>query len=179
MIDDDARRVVQSELRAGERLLWASKPITFPINKVSLMLTISVFVWTLIAIGMMSAFFIVDRSKSIPFPFSFIPVLLVLVGVCLFLYCLKLIIAPSHQVYAITDQRGIIVSPFLGYRTASLDKTLLLNSERKGFRLNSTLQFGPKPSMMGLGMYQIHLNQFYNISDAQEVEALIHKTFAS
>ena len=177
MIDSDVKLAVQPELRAGEKLLWASKPQTFPINKVSFLLTVFVFFWTIMAMGMMGAFFIVDQSNSTYF--SFIPGLFVLVGICLFLYCLKLIIAPSYQVYAITDQRGIIISPFLGYRTASLDKALLLNSERSGFRQNSTLQFGPKPSMMGLGMYQIHLNQFYNIKNAHEVEALIHKTFAS
>ncbi len=179
MIDPDAKIAVQSELRAGETLLWASKPQIFPVNKVALMMTIWTFVWTLIVLGMLSVFFITTQDSSTPAPFLLIPTLMVFAGIGLFLLCLKSLIAPSHQVYAVTDQRGIIISPFLGYRTASLDRTSLLNSERTGFRLNSTLRFGPKPSMMGLGMYQIHLNQFYNIKNAHEVEALIHKTFAS
>ena len=96
------------------------------------------------------------------------------------LWGLKMLIGPSKEIYAITNQRGIIISPFFRYRVASLSPENLKNSERKGPPDLGTLTFTNKGNgfmAMWMNPYQTELNAFQKIQHPKEVENLIHKTF--
>lgn len=194
MINSDVRSNVDAELRSGEKLLWANKPHKFPFSFMALYITGFSFVWTAISIsfvgiGAITSIFgastsdtatEVAGSSAFGIAFSTISLLFVCIGIGMFLWGLKMLIGPSKEIYAITNQRGIIISPFFKYRVASLSPENLKNSERKGSPDLGTLTFTNKGSgMMGMWMnpYQTELNAFRKIKNPKKLEDLIHKTF--
>lgn len=180
MITDQALRdMFKPELRAGERLLWAGKPASFPLNPGAVFLAGFLTLWTAMAVFMSGMF--MSQQGDIPLPFSAVPFVFVCIGSLALLFSFKGLIAPSRQIYAITDQRGIIISPFLGRSIASLNADILLNSVRKGSGDKGTLFFGPQISMFNNQSFdalKVQLNAFHNIKNAAEIESLIHKTFS-
>ena len=192
MINRDVRKAVETELRAGETLLWADKPAKMPLSFMALYMSGFSLVWTTMAVsfvgvGAVTAFMGEGSSETADtaaFGIAFFAISLlfvfVVIGVCMFLWGLKLLIGPSKELYAITNQRGIVISPFLKYRVANLSPEILRNSERKGRPDLGTLTFmGKGNGFMGMWMnpYQTELNAFQKIQNPKQVEDLIYKTF--
>ena len=112
--------------------------------------------------------------------FSVVSLLFVCIGLGMVLWGLKMLIGPSKEIYALTDQRGFIISPFIKYRIASLSPEVLANSERKGRPERGTLSFKNSSNnwmAMMMNPYQTELSSFQNINHPKKVEDLIHKTF--
>lgn len=194
MINEDIRSIVESELRSDEKLLWADKPHKFPLSFMAVYLTGFSIVWTLMAIsfagvGVFASLFGATTSDSTAevagigafgAVFSIVSLLFVAIGIGMVLLGLKMLIGPSKEVYALTNQRGIIISPFFKYRIASLSRDVLENSERKGAPDLGTLTFTAKGGgIMGMWMnpYQTELNSFRKIQNPKQIEDLIHRTF--
>lgn len=186
IIDKELRDKIQPELMAGEKLLWAGKPAKFPLSFMALYLTAFSVFWTfmvtgIFGVGISSEFGSSNSSMgSLNIGFLLFASLFICAGIGMFLVGLKTLISPSREIYAITNQRGIIISPFFRYRMASLSEDCLKNSERKGRPELGTLLFSGKSSgLMGMMMnpYQTELNAFRKITDPKKVEDLIYKTF--
>lgn len=195
MINSDVRNIVETELRAGENLLWADKPYKFPLSFTAIYIFGFSVVWTTIAVSFVGVGAItsllggaggetaIESAGAAAFgvTFSIISLIFVGVGIGMFLWGLKMLIGPSKELYAITNQRGIIISPFLKYRVATLSPEVLKNSERKGRPDLGTLTFNKGNGIMGMWMnpYQTELNAFQKIENPKRVEDLIYKTFGN
>jgi len=194
MINSDVKPTIEAELRSGERLLWADKPSKFPLSFIAIYITGFSLVWTSMAISFVGVGFfasIVGPAAAetsaeatgvgaFGIMLSVISLLFVCVGIGMILWGLKMLVGPSREIYAITDQRGIIVSPFIKYRIVSLSSEALANSERKGRPEMGTLTFKSQTNgWMSLMMnpYQTELAAFQNINNPEKVEDLIHTTF--
>ena len=181
MINEDVRHIVEAELREGETLLWADKPSKKPISFMAIYITGFSIVWTTMAIGfvgagafasLFSVATVEDKATAAGTAafgavFSIVSLLFVAIGVGMILWGLKMLIGPSKEIYALTNQRGIVLSPFIKYRITSLSYEILKNSERKGDHQLGTLTF----------TNQTELNAFLKIKNPKQVEDLIHKTF--
>ena len=192
MINPDVRHIIEPELRSGEKLLWADKPAKFPLSFMMIYILGFSIVWTLFAIGFFGAvvfgsFFDANvgetsndavEAGAIRIGFSIFSFLFVVIGVGMIVQGLKMLISPSKEIYALTNQRGIIISPFFKYRIASLSPENLKNLERKGDPELGTLTFASKGNgMMGMKPYQTELNAFLKIKNPKQVEDLIYITF--
>lgn len=143
MINEEVRQIVQSELRPKEKLLWADKPAKRPISFIAIYITGFSIVWTTMAVsfvgaGAFASLFgaVAAESKSeaagtavFGAVFSIVSLLFVAIGITMVLWGLKMLIGPNREIYALTNQRGIIISPFFKYRIASLSPENLKNSE--------------------------------------------------
>jgi len=196
MINPDVKLIVEAELRNGERLLWADKPSKFPISFMAIYIVGFSIVWTTIAVSFVGvgAFVSIVGSSAaetsteaasaggVGIIFSLVSLLFVCVGIGMVVWGLKMLIGPSKEIYAVTNQRGIIISPFIKYRIVSLSAEALANSERKGRPERGTLSFHNNTNnWMALMMnpYQTELAAFRKINNPKQVEELIHKTFFS
>jgi len=194
MINPDVRSKVEAELRNGEKLLWADKPSKFPLSFMAIYITGFSIVWTSMAISFVGVGVLTSLLGSTSTEtsaeavgagafgifFSLISLLFVCVGIGMVLWGLKMLIGPSRELYAITNQRGYIISPFIRYRIASLSPEALANSERRGRPEMGTLTFKNQANgWMGMMMnpYQTELAAFQNINNPKKVEDLIHTTF--
>ncbi len=194
MINSEIRGVVEGELRSGEKLLWADKPAKFPLSFMAIYITGFSIVWTLMAIGFVGVGLLTtivgpvvaetgsEAAGGAAFGLLFVGMSLffVCIGAGMILWGLKMLIGPSREIYALTNQRGIIISPFMRYRIASLSPESLRNSERKGNPELGTLTFTNKSTgwmAMWMNPYQTELSAFQKIENPKMVENLIHKTF--
>ena len=194
MINEEVRHIIEPELRTKEKLLWADKPSKKPISFMALYITGFSIVWTTMAVGFVgvgtfasmfgatSADSKAEAAGTAAFGavFSIISLLFVAIGVGMVFWGLKMLIGPSKDINAITNQRGVIISPFIKYRIASLSPENLKNSERKGGPNLGTLTFTNKGNgIMGMWMnpYHTELNAFQKIKNPKQVEDLIHKAF--
>lgn len=195
MINPAVKSLIEGELRSGERLLWADKPSKLPISFMAVYITCFSLVWTFMAISFFGVGVFTSilgatasdtsteavGSAAAGTLFSAIALLFVCIGVAMILWGLKMLIGPSKEIYAVTNQRGLIISPFIRYRIASLSGDVLANSERKGRSEIGTLIFSNKSSgWMGTMMNpnQTELDAFHNIVNPKKVEDLIYKTFS-
>ena len=189
MIDPDAKALVSPELMPGERLLWAGRPQGRVWTFVGVWTVGFSLFWLAATLPMLLVFAfgsgeMVDgetppaAARVIGFLFALI---FSGVGVVTLLMGLRHLQGPTRERYAVTDRRGLIVSPFMGYRSASLSPDALMNSERSGKPSRGSLSFGGRGGMFGTfnaNPWKPPLDTFRKIKDPARVQALIHQTFA-
>lgn len=146
--------------------MWAGKPAGMPMNPMGLMGTIIGGLFILFgAFFMLSA---IGSGNVFAIVFSLIWCSIV----AFHLYTFSgMLLGPSRQVYAITDQRGLIVESSRGTRMASLEPEKLRSFEltRKG-KL-ATFKFGPSSSpFMMQPTLKTPLNAFHLVPDSKTVE---------
>lgn len=171
IIDQELKDKILPELRAGEKLIWADKPQKFPMNYIGLIYIVFAIVWAIIVVTIIRPLFsnagALDVDMVIPV-FSYFSVFFFLLG-------LLLLIIPTRETYAVTDQRGLIFWRFPMRRVASLSPETLTNLSRTGKEEIGTLnaESGPPRTPMQMAFKK----SFKNISNPKQVEDLIYKTF--
>ena len=189
MIDPDAKAAVTPELMPGERLLWAGRPQGRVWTFMGMWLVGFSLFWLALTLPMLLGvvFGMEDTTdgEEIVFAARIVAALFVLAfpaaGVFMLVNGIKHLLGPARERYAVTDRRGLIVSPFMGYRVASLSPDALMNSERSGKPNRGSLSFGGRGGMFGTfyaNPWKPPLDTFRKIDDPARVQALIHQTFA-
>ncbi len=196
MINPRARDIITPQLREGETLLWADKPNRLPLTGASLFQLVFSFIWLLLVLlivfGVLSSIQIMDSEllppglvKELAKPLValvfYLPLAFLLIGLMLLLNSIRLLISPLFQVYAITDQRGIIATTLAPRRTISLTRRSFERMERTGGTDVGTLEIASRQGSRNLraALYQVQLDSFHKIRDPKKVEALIHERFLS
>ena len=196
MIDPKAKDIIERELRGGEALLWADKPNRLPLTGASLFQLLFSFIWLLLVLliifGVLSSIQIMDSellppglikelAKPVIALVFYLPLAFLLIGLMLLLNSVRLLISPLFQVYAITDQRGIIASTLWPRRVISLTRRSFERMERTGGAAVGTLEIASRQGSRNLraALYQVQLDSFHKIRDPKAVEALIHEQFLS
>ena len=193
-IDKAVQARITPELREGETLLWADKPNRLPISIASIFLMLFSFIWLsvvlLIIFGVLTSIQVADNdiippglvtelAKPLVALAFYVPLFFLLVGLMLLFSSIRLLISPLFQVYAITDQRGIIASNLYPRRIISITEHGFARVERTGNDKIGTLEIADKQNRRDLrtAMYQVQLDSFQKIKNPKAVEALIHKQF--
>ena len=163
------RSVLSSELRSGEKLLWVGSPARFPVY----FSTLFPLLWAggFVAFGLFALISaLISATAS-----GIIFMLIWLSFVSIFFYIhLRRLTAPSKQIYAITDQRGIILELQGQTRVASLSLAQLKSYERRNHGKLATLSFSQTRNAYSITNYiQPPLDTFHMIDDHVEVERLI------
>jgi|GEM_PF-5982939 len=172
MSGGDGKAVPSEHLRAGERLLWSGRPQRARASVYGIMMLVMGGLSTLIGVVML--------LSAIISPSLFIVFALLWTAMSAWnLYVgARFSFAPSRQVFALTDQRALIVETFLGKRVASLSPGKLCAYELVDRRGLSEIRFGPEPSLFNLGLKpELPLNAFHGIPDGDRVARLIDETF--
>ena len=102
------------------------------------------------------------------------------VGVAMIWNAYRAMVAPRRELYAVTNQRGLVVSPFHRLVVVSIPPRELLGGCRRDRRGGlSTLDFGTAPSGPNWNGFPTHDPDpsFKNVADAKGVEDLIYETF--
>jgi hypothetical protein len=195
-IDETVRTRIAPELREGETLLWADKPNRLPISTGSVFLMLFAFIWLsivlLIIFGVLTSIqvaendiippgLVTELAKPVVALAFYVPFFFLLVGVMLLLSSIRLLISPLFQVYAITDQRGLIASNLFPRRIISITEHGFARIERTGNDKIGNLEIADKQNRRDLrtAIYQVQLDSFQKIKNPKQVEALIHQTFLS
>ena len=196
MIDPKAKDIITPELREGETLLWADKPNRLPLTGASLFQLLFSFIWLLLVLliifGVLSSIEIMDSEllppglvKELAKPLValvfYLPLAFLLIGMMLLLNSVRLLISPLFQVYAVTDQRGIIASTLTPRRVISLSARSFARMERTGSSDIGTLEIASRQGSRNLraALYQVQLDSFHKIRNPKQVEAMIHERFLS
>ena len=170
IIDQDLRNLVKPELRAGEKLLWVGKPRRFPIHFLGFAYIAFSIIWSIVVftVVLQVTSDLGAASTTIGSIFSFL-------GVFFFLLGVLLVIIPTKETYALTNQRGLILWRFPLRKVANLSPEALLNLDRTGGTDVGTLnaEQGRPTTPMQLAFKK----SFKNISNSKQVEDLIFKTF--
>lgn len=195
-IDTKVQKRIVPELRDGETLLWADRPNRLPISTGSVFLLLFSFIWLsvvlLIIFGVLTSIQVVENdiippglvtelAKPVVALAFYVPFFFLLVGLMLLLSSVRLLISPLFQVYAITDQRGIIASNLFPRRIISITEHGFARIERTGSEDIGTLEIADKQNKRDLrtAIYQVQLDSFQKIKNPKAVEALIHQQFIS
>jgi len=195
-IDEKVRLQVTPELRDGETLLWADRPNKLPISVASIFLMLFSFIWLSIVLLIIFGFvtsiqvsendiippgLVTELAKPVVALAFYVPFFFLLVGLMLLLSSIRLLISPLFQVYAITDQRGIIASNLFPRRIISITEHGFARVERTGNDDIGTLEIADKQNRRDLrtAMYQVQLDSFQKVKNPKAVEALIHRQFLS
>ena len=195
-IDENVRKQVTPELREGEELLWADRPNRLPISIASIFLMLFSFIWLsvvlLIIFGVFTSIqvaendiippgLVTELAKPVIALAFYVPLFFLLIGLMLLLSSVRLLISPLFQVYAITDQRGIIASNLFPRRIISITEHGFARVERTGNDDIGTLEIADKQNRRDLrtAMYQVQLDSFQEIKKPNAVETLIHQQFLS
>jgi len=193
-INEVVRARIMPELRDGENLLWADKPNKLPISVASIFLMLFSFIWLsivlLIIFGVVTSIqisnsdiippgLVTELAKPVVALAFYVPFFFLLVGLMLLLSSVRLLISPLFQVYAITDQRGIIASNLFPRRIISITEHGFARIERTGNDDIGTLEIADKQNRRDLrtAIYQVQLDSFQKIKNPKAVEALIHRQF--
>ena len=196
-LEPDAKALLAEELRAGERVLWSSMPETKPRSFEAINMFGFGCFWTGLIIlifvpaGLLSLFAGSDATagstagETATGPTS----LLALVGIVALFMTPGLIMlrtgwiamtAPAREIYAITTQRGLLISPYARHVVKSIAPHQLLGATRKDRKGKpSTLSFEAGRSWLAMGGFPSTepTLSFKNISNARKVEDLIYRTF--
>ncbi|NNC37287.1 MAG: hypothetical protein EX271_13695 [Acidimicrobiales bacterium] len=195
-IDEKVRKQVTPELRKGEVLLWADRPNRLPISMSSIFLMLFSFIWLsvvlLIILGVFTSIqvaeteiippgLVTELAKPIIALAFYVPFFFLLIGLMLLLSSVRLLISPLFQVYALTDQRGIIASNLFPRRIISITSHGFERIERTGNDDIGTLEIASRQNRRDLrtAMYQVQLDSFQKIKKPKAVERLIHEQFLS
>lgn len=193
-IDENVRTRITPELRVGEKLLWADKPNRLPISFSSVFLILFSFIWLSVVLliifgvltsiqvaehNMIPAGLVTELAKPVVALAFYVPFFFLLVGLMLLLSSIRLLISPLFQIYAITDQRGIIASNLFPRRIISITDHGFARIERTGNAEIGTLEIADKQNRRDLrtAIYQVQLDSFKKIKKPKAVEALIQKQF--
>ena len=171
MADADIHARIAPYLKPGERVLWAGKPARAPLNGMGLMFVVMGGLFFLIGLGITLA------SLVTLSPVALFGMLFAAAGGWNFYCGLRFTAAPARQLYALTDQRALIVETFLGTRVGTLSpaKLCAFATERKGDI--GTVRFEPETSVFAMGpRVSVPLNAFLNIDAVDRVEDLITRT---
>ena len=194
-IDPDAAHWVAPELMPGETLVWAGRPQrrTWPLS--ALWITGFSLFWLVLTLPMLVGVFNLPGEADSGEVLGLIPRLIAgafmavfpAVGVFMLGTGIVQLLSPGRERYALTDRRGLVVSPGVpwvpggGHRVASLSPDALLNSEKRGNTSIGSISFGGsgKPfSAFASNPWRPPLDTFRKIAALARVEALIHSTFA-
>ena len=192
-INEDIRHIVEAELQQGEKLLWADIPTKFPFYK-STFLAMIFSLWVLIiCVGIIGGGTLLastaeykSNGSVLSFAVAIVVSLIAIIFLCAILMHnpVKLFFAPSKEIYALTDQRGLVVCSFLGPRFGVLNTVDFSTMVRVGDRAIGTLWFGETNAFGKYNIIDWHfmygtvcVNAFRNIKNPSEVEALIRNTF--
>ncbi|NNE56647.1 MAG: hypothetical protein HKN36_00940 [Hellea sp.] len=195
-IDEKARLQITPELRNDEKLIWADRPHGLPISKSSIFLMLFAFIWIavvlLIIMGVFTSIQFVESGVIPPGLFNeiakplvalafYVPFFFLLIGAVLLLSSIRMLISPLFQIYAITDQRGIIASSLFPRRIISITRGGFARIERTGGNKIGTLEIAARQSRRDLrtAMFQVQLDSFQRVRNPKAVEALIHRQFVS
>jgi len=186
VINEEVEHIIKAELREGERIVWSGAPeqpprtmgqsFQFVFSCIWLTMVVLIF----LPVGLVTAFS--GEESAFGWFFTFFILLFVLVGIGMVILNYRALKAPNFEVYAITNQRGLILSTYRKIMVTSLSPNDLLSSERKPRRDGlATLSFGTGPSSIfeiQSAMFGMKTQtSFKNISDSKEVENLIYKIF--
>lgn len=208
MINPELNEKFQSQLYPGEKLLWTGKPKRFPLTGMGIFSFGFALVWCFFVYGIffsviIAVIFGIDSSAAneslaqtpaepLDMPdedtgagmfgliFLLFPLMFLLVGALALYTGAKLFFGPSRQIYAITNERGLVLEHFLGRRIGTISAQELKTYEKSGGDKVGTLKFGPGLSLFSMNaMFPKHpLNTFYNVANPRDVEILIRKQFA-
>jgi len=177
---------IKSELRTGERILWSGKPEMPPRTAGHTFQFVFSCIWTLVVVliflpaGLVAVF----GGDSGAFGFVFILFVggFIAFGVWQVIRSFHAYKSPQFDLYALTDQRGMIVNTYQNKHVTALSPSDLLSSDRSIKRGDiGSLAFGPAVS----SIFQLQAStfgdkvqkSFKNIRDPKKLEDLIYATF--
>lgn len=195
MRDEKMRSRVESELGPGEKILWTGRPRSFSVNWI--MLPGILFALFFIVL-FVSIFFLgtdaettVESSEQLEeisddlslagaILFLMFAGIFMIVPLVIFLGLLRAFLTPIFEIYALTNQRAIILSNIFPKKVSSFSGQMFDNMSRSGRHDLGTIYFGPRNFLHNLAVDQYGFpGKFYKIENAKKVEALILKTFIS
>lgn len=122
---------------------------------------------------------VTELAKPVVALAFYVPLFFLLLGLMMLLSAIRLFISPLFQIYAITDQRGIIASNLFPRRVISITRHGFERIERTGNPDIGTLEIATRQNRRDLrtAMYQVQLDSFQKIKNPKAVESLIHQQF--
>ncbi len=190
MINEDIRHIIEAELREGEVLLWADKPVKRPITGIGVLRGgIHIFGMVFICFWLLVVLFTEVANLALKIVFISVGLIFALFAIGMRKQPFKHLFGPAYEVYAITDKRAIIISPYWRLEKASINSDDMADVLVKGSDTLGTVIFpkikipvfvyaGHKKYWDAFDAWQkSDLGAFHRIKNPREVENLIHKTF--
>lgn len=185
-LDPDLRTILQSELRSGERLVWMSQPVPRYFTALTVAPVLFAIPWTGFAIfwtvmawvgtrqiggndGMSTGFRIFFPLFGVPF---------ILVGIAMFTMPYWVARKLKRTIYAITDQRAIILAPaWSGSRKVQSFAPEALGSMERIERADGSgdLIFESYTQRRGSSTHTVR-NGFFSVPRVREVEETLRST---
>ncbi len=188
MIDPEVQDKIQSYLKPNEKLLWADKPHKYPVRGLTIMTWAKIAWFCFILVWLL--FDIVFSGEFSSYKQKIIGILILAFfggfGWLAMKVCFKFLLGPIHEVYGLTDDRAIIISPYENLQIVSVRPEKMRDIRVRGRKNIGTIwfsqiklnvwKFGDK---YDFGVNRGDLSAFHNIKNPREVEALIRKTFTT
>lgn len=198
MINEEVRQIVEPELTKGEELLWADKPEKgFEAKKAMILIfkalarlfIISLAVISFLAFiySILSKLDLIDlKSKEATDVMIYTTPILTILFIFGFIFisrrcdfAFELTEAIEYEVYAITQNRGLIISPYFKQRVRvisrpDLKKHLVNGEDIGGIRFPAKRQ---TPKDVSADLKYGLLFKFHNIKNPNFVSKLIHQKF--
>jgi hypothetical protein len=184
-VDPMLRPFVESELLAGEQLVWAAQPVPRGVTAGNVAIILFAIPWTAFAIFWTTMAFVGTRAEtghngfgamSLCFPLFGVP--FILIGLAMFASPLFVRRSLKRTVYAITNRRALVFSPTFvsGRRVQSFEPERLTSMERIERRDGSgDLIFEQFITRRGSGT-QTTRRGFMSVPRVREVEETLRKT---
>lgn len=180
-IDSTVETVVNPELYGGETLLWAARPSMMRViqkNAIALIGPLMMLGVLLFILPRFMGFSVFSFGFGSSFSFIFVIILLIMLGsMAVPIWSL---FSEARAVYAITDQRALIITPGLSGRSVkSYSASDIQRIERHGSDTGDII-FGYETryrrSRYGSRAYSVGIG-FYGIPNVRAVELLLLETF--
>ena len=195
-LPEEAEKLLQSELNSGEKVIWTGQPLAkrnwwqdLPIVLFGIPWTAGSVFWIIMAFSITSH----SSSTPSPFPFNLFSVAFPLFGVPFVLVGIWMLSTPfrsrrnmQRTLYAITDKRGIILSPswrgaitILNIAPEDLSvRTRTQNPDGSGSIVFPRLTTTRRAAGPDGGTYEVTVG-FANIPNVRDVDALIERTYGA
>jgi hypothetical protein len=181
ILSPELKQRVDSELRSGERLIWAAQPLARAFRRQGCALQVFAIPWTAFSIFWVVSAAWMTSNGNAPGPFSLFP----LFGVPFVLIGFGMLTAPYwfgrravRTLYAVTDRRAIIfASGVFGGQTVQSFMPERLTSIARNERADGTgdLVFERFTTAHGSGSRTV-THGFMGIDRVREVEDLLYAT---
>ncbi|WP_427450176.1 hypothetical protein [Litorimonas sp. WD9-15] len=186
MINADVMSLVEAELHSGERLLWADKSRKMAMTILEKGIVGFLVFWLfMVALITLPTFF--SGSETFKITVNDVPKTVGLKEYLLFLsifpifgfgmlaFVLAVVKIRTGQVYAVTNQRSILISKFIMCRVSSIFHGQINRIERSGKSDFGTIEFvtSESRSFFFRGMNLLQMRAFSGIENPKHVEALL------
>ena len=192
MINEEVEHIIEAELREGEELLWADKPEKRPITGIGILRGgVHIFVMVFTGYWLLAVTFSEAASLTLKILFILFGLFFAAFAIGMRKQPFKHLFGPAHEIYAITNKRAIIISPYWRLERVDLSSDDMVDFFIKGNDELGTIIFpkikipvfvyaGHKKYWDAFDTWQkSDLGAFHKIKNPYEVKNLIHQTFGS